>query len=73
MKRVRMEETRTARNRAIKSAVKTCVKNVETATDREAAARIAVKKIDQAAAKGVIHKNTAARKKSSLARSLNAK
>ena len=36
------------------------------------AVRVAIKKIDQAAAKGILHKNTAARKKSALARSLNA-
>ena len=40
------------------------------ADDRDAAVKLAVKKIDQAAAKGLHHKNTAARKKSALARKM---
>lgn len=71
-KRVRVIETKTLRNKAIKSDLKTTLKKVETAEDKEAAVRVAVKKIDQACAKGILHKNTAARKKSALARSLNA-
>ena len=39
---------------------------------RMKAVRAAIKKIDQATAKGILHKNTAARKKSALARKLNA-
>ena len=42
------------------------------AADKAEAVRVAIKKIDQAAAKGILHKNTAARKKSALARKLNA-
>ena len=61
------------RNRAIKSELKTYVKKAQNAEENKAeAVRVAIKKIDQAAAKGILHKNTAARKKSALARSLNA-
>ena len=45
---------------------------VEANADNKAeAVRVAIKKIDQAAAKGIMHKNTAARKKSALAKKLN--
>ena len=58
---------------AIKSELKTYVKKAQNAEENKAeAVRVAIKKIDQAAAKGILHKNTAARKKSALARSLNA-
>ncbi len=71
-KRQRTSEERRVRNRAVKSAVKTQVKKVTSAvaagnaTEAEAEFRAAVKKLDQAAAKGVIHKNAAARGKSRL-------
>ena len=42
------------------------------AEDKEEAVKLAIKKIDQAAAKGLLHKNCAARKKSKLASKLNA-
>ena len=76
-KRVKVIATKTARNKAINSALKTEIKKANTAieanTDNKAeAVRVAIKAIDKAAAKGVLHKNTAARKKSSLARKLNA-
>ena len=64
-------KARNARNKALKSAVKTAVKKFEASaaegTLAEDAYRAAVKKIDQAVAKGVLHKNTAAHKKSALA------
>ncbi|MGN1479447.1 MAG: 30S ribosomal protein S20, partial [Acutalibacteraceae bacterium] len=41
------------------------------AADKEAAVTFAIKKVDQAAAKGLIHKNNAARKKSALAKLIN--
>ena len=44
----------------------------ENAADKEAAIRVAIKKVDQACAKGLLHKNAAARKKSQLAKKLNA-
>lgn len=71
-KRVKVIATKTLRNKAIKSELKTYIKKAHTAEDKEAAVRVAIKKIDQAAAKGILHKNTAARKKSALARTLNA-
>lgn len=73
-KRNRQTVVRTARNKAIRSELKTRVKNAVAAADDGDAAkaaeafRIAQKRIDQAVAKGVLKKNTAARRKSSLAR-----
>ena len=72
-KRVKVIAAKTLRNKAIKSEMKTYVKKATNAEVNKAeAVRVAIKKIDQAAAKGILHKNTAARKKSALARSLNA-
>lgn len=76
-KRVKVIATKTARNKAINSALKTDIKKANAAIDsntenKAEAVRVAIKAIDKAAAKGVLHKNTAARKKSSLARKLNA-
>lgn len=76
-KRVKVIATKTARNKATKSALRTAVKKAYYAVDTNAdnkteAVRLAIKKIDQAAAKGILHKNTAARRKSSLAKRLNA-
>ena len=72
-KRVKVITTKTLRNQMIKSNIKTCIKKFEgfvVESDKEnalSAFKLAVKKIDQAVAKGVMHKNTAARKKSQLA------
>lgn len=77
-KRVKVIEKKTLRNNMIKSAYKTAVKKFEQAVEagniEEAKALFseATKKIDQACTKGVIVKNTAARKKSSLSKKLNA-
>ena len=76
-KRVKVIATKTARNKATKSALRTAVKKAYYAVDTNAdnkteAVRLAIKKIDQAAAKGILHKNTAARSKSPLAKRLNA-
>ena len=72
-KRVKVIATKTARNKATKSALRTAVKKAYYAADNKTeAVRLAIKKIDQAAAKGILHKNTAARSKSSLAKRLNA-
>ena len=76
-KRVKVIETKTLRNKMIKSALKTYIKKfdvVATAGDKaaaDAAFKLAVKKLDQAVAKGVVKKNTASRKKSQLAQKLN--
>ena len=72
-KRVKVIATKTARNKAIKTNLKTNIKKAEIACangaeDREAAIRLAIKKVDQAAAKGILHKNTAARKKAAVVR-----
>ncbi len=76
-KRVKVIAVKTARNKAQKSNLKTVIKKAELSLanagdDRQAAVKLAMKKIDQAAAKGLLHKNTAARKKSALARKLGA-
>ncbi|MCP3990006.1 MAG: 30S ribosomal protein S20 [Actinomycetia bacterium] len=69
IKRNRQNEKRRLRNRATRSDLRTHVKRAESAvgTDSEAEAlRLAIKRIDKAAATGVLHKNAAARKKSRL-------
>ncbi len=76
-KRVKVIATKTAQNKAIKSALRTAVKKAYNAIDTNAdnkaeAVRLAVKKIDQAVTKGILHKNTAARSKSNLVKRLNA-
>ena len=76
-KRVKIIEKKTLRNNIIKSGYKTAVKKFEEAVkagNTEEAKTLfstATKKIDQACSKGVIVKNTAARKKSNLAKKLN--
>ena len=78
IKRTHIIDKKTAENNMIKSAYKTAVKNFEAAVaegDAKKAESLfseATKKIDQACTKGVIVKNTAARKKSNLAKKLNA-
>ena len=76
-KRVKVIATKTARNKATKSALRTAIKKAYYAVDTNAdnkteAVRLAIKKIDQATAKGLLHKNNAARKKSALVTKLNA-
>ena len=76
-KRVKVIATKTLQNKARNSELKTEIKKANAAIEANAdnkaeAVRVAVKKIDQAAAKGILHKNTAARKKASLAKKLNA-
>jgi small subunit ribosomal protein S20 len=77
-KRILVAETKAARNKAIRSKVKTYVKKVEaaiTAGDKaaaEAAYKVAAQKLDKAAGAGVIHKNQAANRKSGLAVAINA-
>ena len=75
-KRVKVIEKKTLRNNMIKSGYKSAIKKqaVEAGKIDEAKVLLseATKKIDQACTKGVIVKNTAARKKSSLSKKLNA-
>ncbi|MGL4606528.1 MAG: 30S ribosomal protein S20 [Eubacteriaceae bacterium] len=77
MKRAKTNEKRRLRNKMVKTNLKTTVKKFELAVAEgnveaaQEAFRLAVKKIDMAATKGVLHKNAAARKKSTLARAIN--
>lgn len=68
IKRNRQNEAARQRNKAVRSELKTRVKLADAATGDEAEelVRAAIKRIDQAASKGVLHKNTAARRKSQL-------
>lgn len=76
-KRIDVTATRTARNKAIRSKVKTSIKKVEAAiaennkTVAEAALKAATTEINKACSKGVYHKNNAARKVSRLASAVN--
>ena len=70
-KRVLVSATKQARNKSNNSALKTAVKKANAAIeanaeDKDVLVKAAIKKIDQAAAKGLLHKNNAARKKSAL-------
>lgn len=77
IKRTKVIEKKTMQNNMIKSGYRTAVKKFESAIEAgkleeaEALLSEATKKIDQACTKGVIVKNTAARKKSNLAKKLN--
>ena len=76
-KRVQLAEVRNARNKADKSALKTALKKFEAAaaegnrTEAEGAYKVAVKTVDKAVAKGILHKNNAAHKKSAMTTKLN--
>lgn len=76
-KRILVTETRTARNKSIKSEVKTMIKKVYAAieaNDKEAAKeafKAAVSTMDKATSKGVYHKNTTSRKISRLQKAIN--
>ena len=75
-KRVKVIAVKTEQNKATRSALKTAIKKAEIALqsgseDKVQVVRAAIKKIDNAASKGILHKNCAARKKSSLALKLN--
>lgn len=76
-KRCKVIEAKTLQNKMIKSELKTVIKKFDAAVDAEdkAAAKqaytVAIKKIDQAADKNIIHKNNCSRKKSALTLKLN--
>ncbi len=75
IKRNRQNEKRRLRNRTVRSEVNTRTKAALAAVDHDdevsdETLRLAIKRIDKAAAKGVIHKNTAARRKSRLVREI---
>jgi small subunit ribosomal protein S20 len=71
MKRIRQNERRRVRNKAVRSELKTREKRAVLAAgtdEQDALLQVAQKRIDKAASKGVIHKNAAARRKSRLMR-----
>ncbi len=75
-KRVKVIAAKTLQNKSTRSDLKTAIKKAdhaltENAGDKSATVIDAIKKIDCAAAKGIIHKNNAARKKSALQLKLN--
>lgn len=77
IKRNRQNEKQRVRNRVYRGSARTAVRNarlaIETGETEQAqeAMMVAVKALDKAAAKGVIHKNNAARRKSRLLAQLN--
>lgn len=77
-KRVTVTKVKNLQNQIVKSALKTVLKKYDAAVasgDKqaaEAAYKVAVKAVDQAAAKHIMHKNNAANKKSALTLKLNA-
>lgn len=71
-KRVLVSEANYQRNKACRSALKTALKKADAAIkansdDAAETVKVAVKKLDQAATKGILHRNAVARKKSQLA------
>ena len=76
-KRVLVSETKAAQNKAAKSALKTEIKKFEAAaaegnrSEADAAYKVAVKAVDKAVSKGLLHRNNAANKKSKMTVKLN--
>ncbi len=75
LKRMRQNEKRRLRNRTVRSRVRTAIKTARTAltgpaSDAATAVVEAIRTLDKAVTRGVVHRNTAARKKSALARRL---
>lgn len=76
-KRVKVIQTKTLRNQIIKSQLKTYIKKFELLAqsddvqDAKNAFTAVIKKLDQATAKGIMHKKTASRRKSQLAKMYN--
>ena len=77
-KRVKVTETKTLQNKMFRTQLKTAMKKYEAAVaagnteEAQKTYKAAVKKIDKAVARGLIHKNTAAHKKSQFTKKLNA-
>ncbi len=73
MKRIKTNEKARLRNKAVKTNLKTSIRRFKEAVDSgdtakvQEAARVACRKLDKAASKGVIHRNQAANRKSSIA------
>ena len=76
-KRVLVNQAKAMQNKAAKSALKTDIKKFEAAvaegnrSEADVAYKVAVKAVDKAAAKGILHKNTAAHRKSAMTLKLN--
>ena len=76
-KRVLVTESKSARNKAAKSALKTDLKKFEAAvadgsrSEADAAYKTAIKAVDKAVSKGLLHRNNAANKKSKMTLKLN--
>ena len=75
-KRVKVIKKKTLQNQIIKSQLKTAIKKFEASLKQGQAAasdayKVVVKKTDQAVAKGILHKNTASRRKSQYSNMLN--
>ena len=75
-KRILVNQAKTEQNKRLKTNLKTVLKKADAAiesnaADKNEAVKLAVKKIDQACAKGILKKNTASRKKSKLVLRLN--
>ena len=76
-KRVKVIQTKTLKNKMFKSAMQTEIKKFNAAVESgnvaaaQEAYKLAVKKVDVAASKGIIHKNAAARKKSQFTKAVN--
>ena len=75
IKRVKVSEKKNLRNRIVKSKVKTAIKKFDTELAANPATAgalygVTASAIDKAAAKGILHKNTANRKKARLAKQL---
>lgn len=76
-KRILVNAKKRAANKSVKTAVKTELKKADAAiaagsATMDASVSAAFEKVDKAAAKGLLHKNTAARRKSALAKKANA-
>lgn len=74
-KRIITNAKRAERNKAVKSELRTRIKSATASAGSDTNGedlRLAMKRIDKAAAKGIIHPNTAARKKSRMMRRINA-
>ncbi|MDQ0174203.1 30S ribosomal protein S20 [Bacillus chungangensis] len=75
IKRVKKNEARNAQNASVKASMRTAIKKFETAVennegDKQQLYTVAVKKLDKAVSKGLIHKNTSNRQKSRLTKKL---
>lgn len=72
-KRVKVNQTKALQNKIFKSALRTTIKKANTeitanSENKTESVRLAVKSIDKAVSRGILHKNTAARKKAQLCR-----